>query len=242
MEILGQSALNPEILGYRISHRVRTRVPGSLPTETTFGYQRISETSSGLAPRRWRTLRASAISLLTHPHIARPADCDTDRAGNLQRYDGGANGDRCSNKAAAIADQPVGRLSDVARRRRAHAVWKRVACNGFWGHFDDGHRATLRDSVPRLSRAWRRVFLPSARDSSWSWFHDACNVDALALHLDADSVGRRGSSLPWFVLPPSLQTVDNPIRSVPRRRHDRNARHSGNPMKLGTKYGYSLRG
>ena len=242
MKILGQSALNPEILGYRISHRVRTRVPGSLPTETTFGYQRISETSSGLAPRRWRTLRASAISLLTHPHIAGPASYNIDSARNLQRDDGGANGDRCSNKAAAIADQPVGRLSDVARRRRAHAVWKRVACNGFWGHRNDGNRATLGGDVSGLARSWRRLFLPTARDSSRSWFHHVNNIGAFALHLGADSVGRRVHSLPWSALPTTFQTVDNPVRSVSRRRHNRHSRHPGNPMKRGTKYGYSLRG
>lgn len=55
------------------------------------------------------------------------------------------------------------------------------------------------------------------------------------------SDGRWSDGLRWAVAPAWFQTVDNPIRAIPRRRHDRQTRNSGYPMKRGRRNGYSLR-
>lgn len=242
MEFHGQFLLNPEILGYRISHRVRTRVPGSLPTYATVGDQRISQTSSGLAPRSWRTLCASAMSMRGFSHLAVPTSRNDNRSGYRQRNDGRTTGYRSDDETTAIVHQRDGHMFDVAHRGRSHPLGKSTRRHGLWGNRDDDGLPTLGNGVTRLTRAGRRVLLPATWGGTRSGFNGVDNRGTHPLCLDHYSVGRWDDGLHWLGLPTLFQTVDDPVRTVSRRRHDRHARNSGNPMKRGAKYGFSLRG
>ena len=242
MELHGQFLLNPEIIGYRISHRVRTRVPGSFPTYAAVGDQRISETSSELAPRSWRTLWASAMSLHGYSHLAVPTSRNDNRYGYRLRRNGCATSDRPDDETTSIVHQRDDSMADVAHDRSAHEVGKSTPRNGVRGHRDDGDRQTFGIGVTRLTRAWRCVLLPATWRSTRGGLDSINNSRALPLCLGHYSRGRWADGLYWIGLPALFQTVDHPIRTVSRRRHDRHARNSGNPMKRGTKYGFSLRG
>ncbi len=55
------------------------------------------------------------------------------------------------------------------------------------------------------------------------------------------SDGQWSDGLRWTVSPACFQTVDNPIRAIPRRGHGRQTRNSGYPVRRGRRNGYSLR-
>ena len=217
-------------------------MPGSLPADTAFGYQRISAASSRLAPRPWRSLCACALSVLGRSHLKRPTDRNIHRAGYLERDDGRTDGHRLDNQTASTVHQRDGGVSDVVDCGLTLPLGNSVARNGEWWSCDDDDLAIPGNAVKRLTRSWRRVLLSASRGDAWSGFHGVCDVGARTVRLDDCGVGRWNNGLPWTRYPALFQTVDHSVRTVSRRRHDRHARHSGNPMKRGTKYGYSLRG
>ena len=160
MEFLGQFPLIPEILGYRISNRVRTRVPGSVQTTTTFGHQRISETSSRLAPRFWRSLRVVTVSFLGRRHLSESTCRDLNSVGNMQRHHGGADRDRLGHTPSSITHQPLSISFDDLLGSAHHPISNAVARDGVGGHCDDGYRSHLGEGVAGFTRTWRRVLLP----------------------------------------------------------------------------------
>ena len=241
MEFLGQFPLIPEILGYRISHRVRTRVPGSVQTATTFGHQRISETSSRLAPRFWRSFRVVTVSLLGRRHLSESTHLHLNSVGNMRRHYGRADRDRLDDSAPSITDQPLSLGSDDLVGRARHPISNAAARDVVGGHCDDGYRSHLGEGVTGFTRTWRRVLLPPTWGRSRYRLECLEHADQCGIHLGDISNGRWSDGLWWFVAPACFQTVDNPIRAVSRRGHDRHARNSGHHMKRGGRNGYSLR-
>lgn len=241
MEFLGQFPLIPEILGYRISHRVRTRVPGSVQTTTTFGHQRISETSSRLAPRFRRSLRVVTVSFLGRRHLSKSPCRDLNIVGNMQRHHGGADRDRLGHTPSSITHQPLSISFDDLLGSAHHPISNAVARDGVGGHCDDGYRSHLGEGVAGFTRTWRRVLLPPTWGRSGYRLERLEHVAQCGIHLGDSSDGRWSDGLRWPVAPACFQTVDNPIRAVPRRGHDHHARNSGHPMNRGKRNGYSLR-
>ena len=241
MEFLGQFPLIPEILGYRISHWVRARMPDSVQIETTFGRQRIGDTSSRLAPRYWRSLSHVTVYFLRGCYLSKSADRHLDSAGDLQRHHGGTDDDRLDYSPPSVTNKPLGFAPDDPGGRTRHPISGAVARNGVWGHCDDGYRPHLGEGVAGFSWTRRRVLLPSTWGRSRYRLECLGHVVQCGLRLGNNGTNRWSDGLRWHVAPACFQTVDNPVRPVSRRGHNRHARNSGHPMRRGGGNGYSLR-
>ena len=216
-------------------------MPGSVQTATTFGHQRISETSSRLAPRCWRSPRVVTVSFLGRRHLSESTYRHLNRVGNMQRHHGGADCDRLGDSPPSVTDQPFSVGSDDLVGRAHHPINNAVARDGVGGHCDDGYRSHLGEAVAGFTRTWRRVLLPPTWGGSRYRLDSFEHVAQCGLLLGDISDGRWSDGLRWSVAPACFQTVDNPIRAISRRGHDRHARNSGHPMKRDGRNGYSLR-
>ena len=182
------------------------------------------------------------MSLRDHSQLGESTDHNFDRSRYVQRNNGRAGDHRLGDPETSVADQPFDRLSDAARRGCPRPIRIAAPGDGVWGPCHGDHRPNLGDDFSGLARSWGRVLLPATWDGAWRGLHTVDNCGDHPLRLGHSGVSRWGDSLHRFAVPALFQTVDDSVRTVSRHRHDRHAGRSGNPMKRGTTYGYSLRG